>query len=150
MASKEKLEKNWGTSINERAIYYKILHFMEIWKIPCVVPKFPVFSLSGKSDNQIPCFPCAVATLLHFWPPISPTKKDTVHFKHGGFYGRETWKPLAEKWCLNKYVTFWYESDQVYPTLANFQTFWLFKTRAIFNHGTSRSQFYLFSVVLRH
>ena len=30
---------------------------------PCVVPKFPVFSLSGKSDNQIPCFPCAVATL---------------------------------------------------------------------------------------
>ena len=25
--------------------------------------KFPVFSLSGKSKNQIPCFPCAVATL---------------------------------------------------------------------------------------
>ena len=24
----------------------------------------PVFSLSGKSKNQIPCFPCAVATLL--------------------------------------------------------------------------------------
>ena len=32
-------------------------------KFPCVVPKFPAFSLSGKSDNQIPCFPCAVATL---------------------------------------------------------------------------------------
>ena len=25
--------------------------------------KFPVFSLSGKMDFQIPCFPCAVATL---------------------------------------------------------------------------------------
>ena len=47
----------------------KYLIFREIWKIscvvqiPCVVPKFPVFSLSGKSDNQIPCFPCAVAPL---------------------------------------------------------------------------------------
>ena len=30
---------------------------------PCVTVKFPVFSLSGKSKNQIPCFPCAVATL---------------------------------------------------------------------------------------
>ena len=30
---------------------------------PCVRTKFPVFSLSGKSKNQIPCFPCAVATL---------------------------------------------------------------------------------------
>ena len=26
--------------------------------------KFPVFSLSGKSKNQIPYFPCAVATLI--------------------------------------------------------------------------------------
>ena len=26
--------------------------------------KFPVFSLSGKSKNQIPCFPCAMATLF--------------------------------------------------------------------------------------
>ena len=26
--------------------------------------KFPVFSLSGKMDFQIPCFPCAVATLI--------------------------------------------------------------------------------------
>ena len=32
---------------------------------PCVLPKFPVFSLSGKIDNQIPCFPCAVATLFY-------------------------------------------------------------------------------------
>ena len=31
---------------------------------PCVKAKFPVFSLSGKSKNQIPCFPCAVATLV--------------------------------------------------------------------------------------
>ena len=33
----------------------------------CVRTKFPVFSLSGKSKNQIPCFPCfpcAVATLV--------------------------------------------------------------------------------------
>ena len=33
---------------------------------PCVKAKFPVFSLSGKIKNQIPCFPCfpcAVATL---------------------------------------------------------------------------------------
>ena len=30
---------------------------------PCAKAKFPVFSLSGKSKNQIPCFPCAVATL---------------------------------------------------------------------------------------
>ena len=27
--------------------------------------KFPVFSLSGKVNSQIPCFPCAVATLFH-------------------------------------------------------------------------------------
>ena len=33
---------------------------------PCVRTKFPVFSLSGKRKNQIPCFPCAVATLLLF------------------------------------------------------------------------------------
>ena len=33
---------------------------------PCVTAKFPVFSLSGKSKNQIPCFPCVVATLLKF------------------------------------------------------------------------------------
>ena len=35
---------------------------------PCVKAKFPVFSLSGKSKNQIPCFPCfpcAVATLTN-------------------------------------------------------------------------------------
>ena len=70
MLSKARLEKNWGTSFDERAIYYKILHFQGNWEnslccpnFPCVVPKFPVFSLSGKIDNQIPCFPCAVATL---------------------------------------------------------------------------------------
>ena len=33
---------------------------------PCVRTKFPVFSLSGKSKNQIPCFPCAVATLKYY------------------------------------------------------------------------------------
>ena len=47
----------------------KYFIFREIGKIPCcpsfpcVVPKFPVFSPSGKSDNQIPCFPCALAIL---------------------------------------------------------------------------------------
>ena len=30
--------------------------------------KFPVFSLSGKMDLQIPCFPCAVATLFYTGP----------------------------------------------------------------------------------
>ena len=39
--------------------------FSLCWQIfPCVRTKFPVFSLSGKSKNQIPCFPCAVAILL--------------------------------------------------------------------------------------
>ena len=41
--------------------------FSLCWQIfPCVRTKFPVFSLSGKSKNQIPCFPCAVATLYYF------------------------------------------------------------------------------------
>ena len=50
--------------------YLKKCYFGEIQKnslclqkIPCVKAKFPVFSLSGKVDSQIPCFPCAVATL---------------------------------------------------------------------------------------
>ena len=30
---------------------------------PYVIKKFPVFSLSGRSKDQIPCFSCAVATL---------------------------------------------------------------------------------------
>ena len=33
---------------------------------PYVFIKFLVFSLAGKIDNQIPCFPCAVATLYVF------------------------------------------------------------------------------------
>ena len=38
--------------------------FSLCWQIfSCVTTKFPVFSLSGKSENQIPCFPCTVATL---------------------------------------------------------------------------------------
>ena len=40
--------------------------FSLCWHIfPCVRMKFPLFSLSGKSKNQIPCFPCAVATLIN-------------------------------------------------------------------------------------
>ena len=34
---------------------------------PCVRTKFPVFSLSGKSKNQITCFPCAMATLNKYY-----------------------------------------------------------------------------------
>ena len=45
---------------------------------PCVTAKFPVFSLSGKSKNQIPCFPCAVATLNQYLP------KDTAPRQGGG------------------------------------------------------------------
>ena len=68
--SEARLEKNWGTSVNERVIYYKIHNF---WgnlenslccpNFPSVIPKFPVFFLFGKIDDQIPYFPCAVATL---------------------------------------------------------------------------------------
>ena len=64
--SEARLEKNCCTSVNE------YLLFREIWKIPCVVqifscvlPKLPVFLLSGKIDNQVARFPpCAVATLI--------------------------------------------------------------------------------------
>ena len=56
--------------------------------------KFPVFSLSGKMDFQIPCFPCAVATLptspehdvadtvtssIAISPPIPETTKAKMH-----------------------------------------------------------------------
>ena len=82
MPSKMRLEKNWGTSVDERAIYCKILHFKGNWEnsqccpnFPCVVPKFPVFSLSGKIDNQIPCFPCAVATLNNHVPFLMCTER---------------------------------------------------------------------------
>ena len=38
--------------------------FSLCWQFfPCVRTKFPMFSLSGKSKNQILCFLCAVATL---------------------------------------------------------------------------------------
>ena len=46
-------------SLCHRKIFSLCLKFF-----PCVKAKFPVFSVSGKSKNQIPCFPCAVATLL--------------------------------------------------------------------------------------
>ena len=39
--------------------------------------KFPVFSLSGKMDFQIPCFPCAVATLL-----LLKLDWKTYHYQH--------------------------------------------------------------------
>ena len=70
--SEVRVEKNWDTVhlLMKGQFTIKYLICREIWKIPCViqifpcvVPKFPVFSLSGKTDNQIPCFPSAVAIL---------------------------------------------------------------------------------------
>ena len=62
--SKVTLGKNWGTRVYKRAIYYKNLIFREIWKIPCVVQNLPCVVPVWKTiDNQIPCFPCAMATL---------------------------------------------------------------------------------------
>ena len=87
MLSKVRLEKNWGTSVNGRAIYYQILNFLGNLEnslccpnFPCVVPKFPVFSLSGKSDNQIPCFPCAVATLYDYLTCLIISEIDIICF----------------------------------------------------------------------
>ena len=34
--------------------------FSESQNCPCVTTKFPVFSLSGKSKNMIPCFLCDI------------------------------------------------------------------------------------------
>ena len=75
MPSEVRLEKKWGTSVDESAIYYKILNFWGNLEnslccpdFPCVVPKFPVFSLSEKTNNQIPCLPCAMATLIMIVP----------------------------------------------------------------------------------
>ena len=63
MPSEARLEKVEVHQSMNGQFTIKYFIFKEILKIPCAVPKFPVFSLSGKSDNQIPCFPCAVATL---------------------------------------------------------------------------------------
>ena len=57
MLRKVRLEKNWGTYVNERAIYCKILNFflekfgnfLVLSKFSYVVPKFPLFFLSGKN-----------------------------------------------------------------------------------------------------
>ena len=48
---------------------------------PCVKAKFPVFSLSGKSKNQIPSFPCALATLLVL-PLLNNACRPTGNFQH--------------------------------------------------------------------
>ena len=66
MLSKVRLEKIGIHQAMKGQFTIKYLIFKEICKIPCVFPKFPVFSLSGKFDNQIPCFPCAVATLFMY------------------------------------------------------------------------------------
>ena len=42
--------------------------------------KFPVFSLSGKMDFQIPCFPCAVATLILCPKNYQDVRSVNVHF----------------------------------------------------------------------
>ena len=41
---------------------------------PCVKAKFPVFSLSGKSKNQIPCFPCGRGHPAVVWPRVYPKR----------------------------------------------------------------------------
>ena len=69
MLNEVRLEKIMLHQLMNGQFTIKYFIFREIWKIPCVVQIFPVlhlnslFSLSGKSDYQIPCFPCAVATL---------------------------------------------------------------------------------------
>ena len=40
---------------------------------PCVTAKFPVFSLSGKSKNQIPCFPCCRGHTAHVHEQVRVT-----------------------------------------------------------------------------
>ena len=63
MPSKVRLEKNCGTSVDEKAIYYKILHFVGKFG------KFPVLSLNSL------CFPCLEKVITKFpvfpvpWPP---------------------------------------------------------------------------------
>ena len=73
MPSEARLKKFWNLKnkqtfhFNNHSQIFSLCHrkiFSLCLKIfPCVKAKFPVFSLSGKSKNQIPCFPCAVATL---------------------------------------------------------------------------------------
>ena len=76
MPSEARLEKIGVYQSIKGQFTLKYFIFREIWNIPCVVQIFPVlylnsvFSLSGKSENQIPCFLCAVATLLD--PSSSP------------------------------------------------------------------------------
>ena len=65
MLSKMRLEKIGVYQLMKGQCTIKYLIFREIWKIPYIGQIFPVFSLSGKNDNQIPCFPNAVATLLN-------------------------------------------------------------------------------------
>ena len=86
-------------------------------KIPCVKAKFPVFSLSGKSENQIPCFPCAVATL-----PRSPLKRWRPFFPETRAYGSDvccgetncvfnalSW--ICSKWNISKLLIFTTENS---------------------------------------
>ena len=67
MPSVARLEKIGVYKSMKEEFTIKYLIFREIWKNSCVVPKFPMFSLSGKIDNQIPCFPCAVAILFFLY-----------------------------------------------------------------------------------
>ena len=51
--------KKFWDSKNKHTFYINI----QPKYFPCVSKFFPVFSLSGKSKNHIPCFPCVMATL---------------------------------------------------------------------------------------
>ena len=63
MLSKAKLEKNWVHQLMKEQFTIKYLIFGKFRKFP-VLYLNSLFSISGKIDHQIPCFPCAVATLL--------------------------------------------------------------------------------------
>ena len=85
MPSEVRLEKIGVHQLMKGQFTMKYLIFREIWKIPCVVQIFPVlylnslcFPLSGKSDNQIPCFQRAVATLIPFISKFTDVKKNNI------------------------------------------------------------------------
>ena len=64
MPSEVRLEKNWGTSVDKRAIYYKTLHFLENLENSLCCPNFPVLYLNSlcfpyleKVITKFPAFP---------------------------------------------------------------------------------------------
>ena len=71
--------------IYKKSIILVLIIIVQIFSLclkyfPCVTAIFPVFSLSGKSKNQINCFPCVVATLkwsgskINYFSDYSPNQ----------------------------------------------------------------------------